>query len=134
MAESSAAGAGRECKAVVVGDGAVGKTCLLWVYVKKDFPKKYVPTIFENYSAEVAVGDDPVTINLWDTAGQEEYDKLRHLSYKNTHIFIMCFSLDSPSSWENVRTKWVPEVRDHEPNALLFLVGTKLDLREDGTR
>ncbi|KAL6941519.1 Rho GTPase [Hanseniaspora vineae] len=118
-------------KCVVVGDGAVGKTCLLISYTTNQFPADYVPTVFDNYAVTVMIGDEPYTLGLFDTAGQEDYDRLRPLSYPSTDVFLVCFSVISPPSFENVREKWFPEVHHHCPGVPCLIVGTQIDLRDD---
>ncbi|KAJ4363579.1 GTPase Cdc42 [Neocucurbitaria cava] len=128
-------------KCVVVGDGAVGKTCLLISYTTNKFPSEYVPTVFDNYAVTEnlaqqqltpsRIGDEPYTLGLFDTAGQEDYDRLRPLSYPQTDVFLVCFSVTSPASFENVREKWFPEVHHHCPGVPCLIVGTQVDLRED---
>jgi len=118
-------------KLVIVGDGACGKTCLLIVFSKDQFPEVYVPTVFENYVADIEVDGRQVELALWDTAGQEDYDRLRPLSYPDCDVILMCFSIDSPDSLENIPEKWTPEVRHFCPNVPIILVGNKRDLRND---
>ncbi|GAA6000880.1 uncharacterized protein JCM10292_006471 [Rhodotorula paludigena] len=118
-------------KLTCVGDGGVGKTCLLIVYSQKRFPTDYVPTVFENYVLNKPWGDKIVEFALWDTAGQEEYDRLRPLSYPETHVLFICFTVDYPVSLENVEDKWYPEVSHFCPETPIILVATKTDLRRD---
>eukprot|EP00045_Choanoeca_perplexa_P022305 m.9036 g.9036 ORF g.9036 m.9036 type:complete len:192 (-) comp9348_c0_seq1:227-802(-) len=120
-------------KCVVVGDGAVGKTCLLISYTTNKFPSEYVPTVFDNYAVTVMIRAEPFTLGLFDTAGQEDYDRLRPLSYPQTDVFLVCYSVVSPSSFENVKEKWVPEIQHHCPKTPFLLVGTQVDLRDDAT-
>ncbi|XP_041495780.1 transforming protein RhoA-like isoform X1 [Microtus oregoni] len=118
-------------KLVIVGDGACGKTCLLIVFSKDQFPEVYVPTVFENYVADIEVDGKQVELALWDTAGQEDYDRLRPLSYPDTDVLLLCFSIGNPDSFGNIPQKWTPEIKHFCPNVPIILVGSKKDLRDD---
>lgn len=119
-------------KLVIVGDGACGKTSLLCVFAMGEFPQEYEPTIFENYVAEIRLDGKAVQLALWDTAGQEEYERLRPLSYSQAHVILIAFAIDTPDSLENVQVKWMEEVRQIcGPTVPVLLVGCKKDLRED---
>uniref|UniRef100_A0A8C5UTN4 Cell division control protein 42 homolog n=1 Tax=Microcebus murinus TaxID=30608 RepID=A0A8C5UTN4_MICMU len=108
-------------KCVVVGDGAVGKTCLLISYTTSRFPSELT----------VMIGGEPCALGLFDTAGREDYDRLRALSYPQTDVFLVCLSVVSLSSFENVKEKQVPETTHHCPKTPCLLVGTQIDLRDD---
>ena len=121
--------------------------------------QKYVPTVFENYITHTEHKNSGKTVELalWDTAGQEEYDRLRPLSYPETDLLFVCFAIDCPNSLENVMDKvsppqstilaifcldfsadmcalqWYPEVLHFCPTTPLILVGLKSDLRHKRT-
>ncbi|KAG1831301.1 P-loop containing nucleoside triphosphate hydrolase protein [Suillus variegatus] len=151
---SSKTGFGRrpiQRKVVVCGDGASGKTSLLNVFTRGFFTQVYEPTVFENYVHDIYVEDQLVELSLWDTAGQEEFDRLRSLSYAETHVVMICFSVDNPTSLENVESKvhapllpmvpsqlnffgqWIDEIIEYCPGVKLVLVALKCDLRDDRT-
>ena len=108
--------------------------------------------MFENYVADVEVDGKHVELALWDTAGQEDYDRLRPLSYPDSHVILICFAIDSPDSLDNVQEKvcklsrsfahlciaesfplfkWISEVVHFCPYLPVILVGCKKDLRHD---
>ncbi|KAI8595083.1 GTP-binding protein rho1 [Dissophora ornata] len=120
-------------KLVVVGDGACGKTCMLMVHSKNEFPKKYVPTVFENYTMVVPHGKQQIELSLWDTAGQEDYDRLRPLSYPESDVVMMCYSVDSVSSLDNLTEKWHPELAHFLESVPKIVIGLKTDLRDEAS-
>lgn len=118
-------------KCVLVGDGAVGKTSLVVSYTTNGYPTEYVPTAFDNYSVVVTVDNQPIRLQLCDTAGQDDFDSLRPLCYPNAAVLLLCFSVVCPTSFQNASQKWLPELRRHCPDAPIVLVGTQCDLRTD---
>ncbi|XP_059085941.1 ras-like GTP-binding protein Rho1 isoform X2 [Tigriopus californicus] len=104
-------------KLVVVGDGACGKTSLLTIFKTEGATEK----------------QDEVELTLWDTAGQESYEKLRPLSYPGSDVVLICYSIDRPESLANVETLWAPEIKRHCRDVPVVLVGNKTDLRESHT-
>ncbi|KAB8213478.1 P-loop containing nucleoside triphosphate hydrolase protein [Aspergillus novoparasiticus] len=121
----------RNRKLVIIGDGACGKTSLLSVFTLGYFPTHYVPTVFENYVTDCRVDGRSVQLALWDTAGQEDYERLRPLAYSKAHVILIGFSVDTPDSLENVKHKWIEEANERCPGVPIILVGLKKDLRED---
>lgn len=100
--------------------------------------------------ADVEVDGKHVELALWDTAGQEDYDRLRPLSYPDSHVILICFAVDSPDSLDNVQEKvcaspnppfvhfdsisypkWISEVMHFCAGLPIILVGCKKDLRRD---
>ncbi|KAG2470751.1 RHOF protein, partial [Polypterus senegalus] len=123
-----------ELKIVIVGDGGCGKTSLLMVYAKGDFPEKYAPSVFEKYVTKIKVGSKEINLNLYDTAGQEDYDRLRPLSYQNANLVMVCYDVTNPTSFDNILIKWYPEVNHFCRGVPIILIGCKTDLRKDKER
>ncbi|VDM32808.1 unnamed protein product [Hydatigera taeniaeformis] len=119
-------------KCVVVGDGAVGKTCLILRYTFGNLSSLgiYVPTVADTYALKMRAGNTAILFNLWDTAGQQGYERLRQLSYPQTNVFLVCFDVNNAISFQNARDLWIPEVRHFCPDAIVLLVGTKTDQRD----
>jgi Ras-related C3 botulinum toxin substrate 1 len=92
---------------------------------------RYIPTVFDNYETYVQSDGKTIYLGLWDTAGQEGYDRLRPLSYPQTDVFVICFSITSPSSFTHIEQKWKPELAHHAAGVPFLIVGTKSDLRDD---
>ncbi|XP_017948656.1 rho-related GTP-binding protein RhoF isoform X1 [Xenopus tropicalis] len=124
----------REVKIVIVGDGGCGKTSLLMVYAKGSFPEQYAPSVFEKYTTTITIGNKDIFLHLYDTAGQEDYDRLRPLSYQDVNLVLICYDVTNPTSFDNVLIKWYPEVHHFCRGVPIVLIGCKTDLRKDKER
>ncbi len=104
---------------------------MLIVYSTDRFPEVYDPTVFDNYAVQLMVNGKPVLVGLWDTAGQEDYDRLRPLSYPDTDVVVICFAVNNWDSFENVHAKWCHEAAKFMRKAPVILVALKKDLRNN---
>ncbi|XP_046856450.1 ras-related C3 botulinum toxin substrate 1-like isoform X1 [Xenia sp. Carnegie-2017] len=118
-------------KIVIVGDGAVGKTTLVLTYVDGVVPGEYITYVAEKCTKSRFFNGVPFLLEIWDTPAQDGYDRLRPTCYTNTDVFFLCFSIAEPVSLKSITEKWFSEVSHHCPNTPVFLVGTKVDLRND---
>ncbi|KAJ3387543.1 hypothetical protein CcCBS67573_g05379 [Chytriomyces confervae] len=118
-------------KLVVVGDGCCGKTAMLMIQSGLPFPTSYFPTIFENFVSSISVNGKLIDLSLWDTAGQEDYDRLRPLSYPCSDVIIMAYAVNNRTSFWSLNDKWKPEMNHFLPDVPKILVGLKKDLRHD---
>ncbi|VEU23279.1 DEKNAAC104414 [Brettanomyces naardenensis] len=118
-------------KVVIVGDSGCGKTSLFTSYIRGYFPTDYEPTIFENHRAFVqSQTNEILTVDLWDTAGQEDYERIRRLSYQDANVVILAYSLDAKDSLLNIPEVWAPEIINFCPNTPIILAGLKSDVAE----
>jgi cell division control protein 42 len=118
-------------KCIVVGDEGVGKTCLLTSYGNDMWATYHDKAVSDGYEATLVVGKEPYTLFLFDSLGQDKYDRLRPRWYTGAHVFLLCFSITSPASLDDVKNRWYPEVRHHSPGVPFLIMGTQIDQRED---
>ncbi|XP_061749698.1 rho-related GTP-binding protein RhoV-like [Nerophis ophidion] len=120
-----------ELSCLLVGDGAVGKTSMIISYIFNGYNSEYRQTAFDVFTGLVHVNGVQTRLKLIDTAGQEEFGHLRSLCYAHVDVFILCFSLINPVSFDNVTSKWIPQIRAGNSTSPIILVGTQSDLRHN---
>ncbi|KAB0796714.1 hypothetical protein PPYR_04522 [Photinus pyralis] len=117
-------------KVVIVGDSFVGKTSFTMRLVNDVFPEKHVPTVSDKSKVDFSFEGFRFTIDVFDSAGGEDFHRLRHLLYPMTDLFFLCFALNDLTSYNNVVNYWLPELRHHQPSVPIILIGTKSDLEQ----
>ena len=111
----------------IVGEGWCGKSCLLTVFTKGEFPDCYAPQ-FEKCVPKIEVDSRQVELELLDYGN---YDHICKMSYVCSDAILICFSVDEPSSLKNIPLSYIPEIKKYGPNIPIVLVGNKKDLRND---
>lgn len=121
-----------EIQAVVIGDNNVGKTSLCITFSTDQFPSLFTPMECNRvpHEKDLTVLGEAVHIKCVDTEGNEDSDDTRPQSYEGADVFLLCFSLSGPTSFSNVKSKWIPELKKYAPKVPILLVGCKEDLRK----
>ena len=122
-------------KVTCIGDGSVGKTCMIMSYVFKEFPPEYIPLVFDqnDYGQDIRILSDSYEFELnWQDTGHGEFERLHIMNqYPGTDILLICFSIISQSSMERVKEKWIKHREMYMKDVPFILIGTKIDLRYD---
>lgn len=120
-----------DCKVVLLGSSAVGKTCLLERYIHGHFVGNTTATICGSFaSKKEVVAGRPVILGIWDTAGSERYATMSRMYYRHARAAIICYSIIERESYDRAR-HWVSELLDTEEDCRIYLCGTKLDKATD---
>eukprot|EP00562_Extubocellulus_spinifer_P009871 CAMPEP_0178508026 /NCGR_PEP_ID=MMETSP0696-20121128/20531_1 /TAXON_ID=265572 /ORGANISM="Extubocellulus spinifer, Strain CCMP396" /LENGTH=193 /DNA_ID=CAMNT_0020137549 /DNA_START=13 /DNA_END=594 /DNA_ORIENTATION=+ len=116
-------------KLVLLGDTAVGKSCLVVRFVRDEFFEFQEPTIGAAFLTQtVALDDSTVKFEIWDTAGQERYRSLAPMYYRGAAAAIVVYDITNPDSFAGAKS-WVKELqRRGDPNVVIALAGNKADL------
>lgn len=124
---------GTACKVVVIGDSSAGKTSLIHTYINKTWSEGFEATAIDKYTTKVTLSDKTsVHLELWDTAGVEDYQRLRALAYRNALVILLCFSVESMEANENISKYWLKEIRRYcAASTPILLVGCKVDIRDN---
>lgn len=118
----------------IIGSATCGKTSILTRHIKRTFGTEISPTVFNSISNTYKHGDCVIELKLWDTAGQDEYARFRHLALPSADYVVIVYAVDDRSSYAEVRNSLVGQVREKAPHARYFLVGAKTDLRDESQR
>ena len=119
-------------KVVLIGDAGVGKTCIISRFILGNFDKDNIATNGASYSVktiEISKLKKSITLDIWDTAGQEKYRTLTKFFYKDAAMIIMVYDITSRQSFENLKNYWYQEIENSsEKNFILAIAGNKSDL------
>ncbi|XP_061387535.1 uncharacterized protein LOC133322570 [Musca vetustissima] len=117
-------------KCVILGNGNVGKTTLIQTYLNGTYTPPPLFSCGHYLTKAQCMTGEYLDILLCDTKGAKEFDRINRLSYPNTDVFVICFSVDRPDDLCYVHLKWLPEIREHCPGSVpIILVATKVDMR-----
>ncbi|KAK2959448.1 putative Transforming protein RhoA [Blattamonas nauphoetae] len=107
----------------------LGKTSVLIFKDPSQASETYTPEVVDIFETSIAVDDKKIKLQLWDTAGPKDYDTLRPLSYSETDVFMILFSVINEESFKRIETKWIPEITPYSNDCPVVLVGTHSDAR-----
>lgn len=130
----------RRLKIKVVGDGGVGKTSFLIRWYYENFPdqddtplfpgrERILPSVQDTFFTNMTVDRESYVLTFWDTLCGADFQRFRPLEYEDTDVFLVFFDISNPTSFQNVSTVWVPELKHYMPGTPILVVGNKTDLR-----
>ena len=102
------------CKIVILGEGAVGKTCIMNRFLKNDFTEEHIMTIgADHQSKEIDIDNKKIKVAFWDTAGQEFFRAVAKMFYQGADIIILVYDITNNKSFTEIQNYWLPQVREN---------------------
>ncbi len=121
-------------KLVFIGDPGVGKTCIISRFLKGTFDADQITTVGASYASKtikISETNESLTLDIWDTAGQEKYRSLTRIFFQGAKLAILVYDITRKDSFENLKNVWLKELKDHaDKNVVLGVAGNKSDLYE----
>ena len=120
-------------KVTLLGNSGVGKSCIIYRFINNDFKEDIMTTRGADYSQKsITIKNQTINLDLWDTAGQENYRSLGRHFYKDSLIVILVYDITNKESFEDLKTIWFNDLKRYgEKYTVLAVVGNKCDLFED---
>ena len=120
-------------KVTLIGDSGVGKSCIIKRYINDEFVSGLVSTRGANYSTKVVHRNGKaLRLDLWDTAGQEQYRSLGRHFYKDSYVIILVYDITVRETFDNMKNLWYHDILKYgEKYTILAVVGNKSDLYEE---
>lgn len=118
---------------VIVGSGGVGKSCLTVKFLKDEFLTEYDPTIEENYRKKIVLEGKEITLDIIDTAGQQEYTTLRDSHLRNGQGFLLCYAINDDTSFNEIKELHasILRLKDNSTKTPFVVAGCKSDLADE---
>lgn len=120
----------RRVKILMLGDSGVGKSSLMLRYTADTFSTDLIGTVGVNFkNKKVHINDECLMVQVWDTAGQEQFHRITSSYYKSAHGIMVVFDVSDKKSQENVEY-WIKNIKSHASDTVhVVLIGNKIDLR-----
>ena len=122
------------CKIVLVGDTGVGKTSIIERYINNKYDENQKSTLVSSYTfkkIDIKQYNKTVSLDIWDTAGQEVYRALSKNFYLNASIGILVYDISRKTSFESIKDYWYEQLKTFgEEKMIFYIVGNKTDLFE----
>ena len=118
-------------KLILIGDGRVGKTSIINKYINNVFNEGEEMTINSSYcERDVLFNDKKYKFSFWDTAGQEKFNSITPIYYRDAKGVLLVYDISNPHSFERVK-KWIDEMKEINNEAVFNIIGNKYDLKEE---
>ena len=122
------------CKIILLGDSGVGKTCIISRYISNTFDANAPSTNGASYASKTLDFEDlniSITLDIWDTAGQEKYKSLTKFFYKDAAVAILVYDITQKDSFENMKSYWFQQLQEFGSKSIILgVAGNKCDMYE----